>query len=375
MGARTIRDVTSLVIASLRRRLARTLLTATGIGVGVAAVVALISLGDGLKHTAAGFIHLGKADLGLFQSGVSDPTASVLPTSMVKRLEAQPGVARATPIQLLVEAIPHEPSAIAFGLDPNGFDAQRLVVVRGTRASTPTEAMVGDQLANQAHIQPGATLLIKKRPFKVTGVFHSGTTFQDSGAVISLSSAQQIEGHAAAATTIAVSLDRGAKAGPTAKRLERTFPGTVAISDPGEAARADANSLLVGKAVLVIVVLALAIGGIAVTNTMVMAVLERERELALLSAVGWGSSRVAGLILAEGVGVSLLGAGIGLALGLASSSIVVHALSAQAFVSPSITAWGLGRGCLIGVAIGVLGGLYPAWRVTRLMPAESLARA
>ena len=72
--------MTGLVVASLRRRLARTLLTAMGIGVGVAAVVALISLGDGLKQTAAGFIHLGKADLGMFQKGISDPTASVLPT-------------------------------------------------------------------------------------------------------------------------------------------------------------------------------------------------------------------------------------------------------------------------------------------------------
>lgn len=367
--------MTGLIVASLRRRLARTLLTATGIGVGVAAVVALISLGDGLKQSAAGFIHLGKADLGLFQSGVSDPTASVLPTSMLPKLDRQPGVADSTPIQLLIEAIPHEPSAIAFGLDPQGFDAQRLVIVRGRRASGPNETMVGDQLARQAKIEPGAALEIKKRKFRVAGVFHSGTTFQDSGAVIPLATSQHLSGHADAATTIAVALERGARAGPTAKALERVFPGTVAINDPGQAARADANSLLVSKAVLVIVVLALALGGIAVTNTMVMAVLERERELALLSAVGWGPSRVAGLILGEGVGVSLLGAGIGLALGLAASSIAVKALSAQAFVSPHITAWGLGRGCLVGVAIGVLGGLYPAWRVTRLMPAESLARA
>jgi len=367
--------VIGLVVASLRRRPARALLTATGIAVGVAAVVALISLGDGLKQTAAGFIHLGKADLGLFQSGVSDPTASVLPTSMVARLEQQPGVARATPVQLITEAIPGHGAAIAFGLDPHGFDAQRLVVVRGRHALGAGQAMVGDQLAKQAHVEPGGTLVIKKRPFRVTGVFHSGTTFQDSGAVIPLSAAQQLSGHANAATTIAVALDRGTKAGPAAKRLERIFPGTVAIADPGAAARADANSELISKAVLVIVVLALAIGGIAVTNTMVMAVMERERELALLSAVGWRPSRVAGLILAEGVGVSMLGAGIGLALGLASSSIAVKALSAQEFVSPHITAWGLGRGCLVGVAIGVLGGLYPAWRVTRLMPAESLARA
>ncbi|HEY1594109.1 MAG TPA: ABC transporter permease, partial [Thermoleophilaceae bacterium] len=96
---------------------------------------------------------------------------------------------------------------------------------------------------------------------------------------------------------------------------------------------------------------------------------------ALLSAVGWSRPRVAGLILGEGVGVSMLGAGLGLALGLALSSVAVKALSAQAFVTPHITAWGLGRGCLVGVAIGVLGGLYPAWRVTRLMPADSLARA
>jgi putative ABC transport system permease protein len=367
--------MTGLVVASLRRRLARTLLTATGIAVGVAAVVALISLGDGLKQTAAGFIHLGKADIGLFQKGIADPTASVLPTSMVPRLEQQPGVARATPVQLLTEAIKGHGAAIAFGLDPNGFDAERLVVVRGRHALGHGQAMVGDQFSKQAHIEPGGTLLVKRRPFKVAGVFHSGTTFQDEGVVIPLAAAQQLSGHAGGATTIAVALDRGAKADATAKRLERLFPGTVVINDPGEAARADANSLLVSKAVLVIVVLALALGGIAVTNTMVMAVLERERELALLSAVGWSRSRVAGLILGEGVGVSLLGAGFGLALGLALSSIAVKALSAQAFVTPHITAWGLGRGCLVGVAIGVLGGLYPAWRVTRLMPADSLARA
>jgi ABC-type antimicrobial peptide transport system permease subunit len=40
-----------------------------------------------------------------------------------------------------------------------------------------------------------------------------------------------------------------------------------------------------------------------------------------------------------------------------------------------VTAWGLGRGLLVGVAIGVLGGLYPAWRVSRLDPGATLARA
>src|SRR4051794_15679053 len=364
-----------LIVASLRRRLARTLLTATGIGVGVAAIVSLIALGDGLKQSASGFIHLGRADVGIFQKGVSDPTASVLPTSMAAQLERQPGVAEATPIQLLIEVIQHEPSAIVFGIDPSSFAGQRLVITAGQRQTGPGEVILGDQFAKQAKLTPGARIQIKGKPYTVVGVFHSGVTFEDSGAVIRLADAQVIAGHPGGATTMAIAMDRDAKAGATTKTIERRFPGTVAINDPGQAARADANSLLISKAVLVIVVLALALGGIGVTNTMVMAVLERERELALLSAVGWSPGRVASLILAEGVGVSLLGAGIGLALGLAGAQVVVSALSAEAFVSPDITAWGLGRGALVGVAIGVLGGLYPAWRVTRLMPAESLARA
>ena len=364
-----------LIAASLRRRPARALLTAVGIGVGVAAIVSLIALGDGLKKSASGFIHLGQADVGIFQKGVSDPTASVLPTSMAAQLERTPGVAEAAPIQLLIEVIQHEPSAIVFGIDPSSFAGQRLVITSGQRATGPGQVIVGDQLAKQAKLGPGSQLKIKGKPYTVVGVFHSGVTFEDSGAVIGLPAAQAIADHPGGATTMAIALDRNAKAGPTTKAIERRFPGTVAINDPGEAARADANSLLVSKAVLVIVVLALALGGIGVTNTMVMAVLERERELALLSAVGWSPRRVASLILGEGVGVSLLGAGIGLAIGLAGAQVVVSALSAQAFVSPNITAWGLGRGALVGVAIGVLGGLYPAWRVTRLMPAESLARA
>ena len=123
-------------------------------------------------------------------------------------------MARATPVQLLTEAIQGHGAAIAFGLDPNGFDAQRLVIVRGRHALGPGQALVGDQFAKQAHVEPGATLLVKRRPFRVAGVFHSGTTFQDSGVVIPLAAAQRLSGHAGAATTIAVALDRGAIPGP-----------------------------------------------------------------------------------------------------------------------------------------------------------------
>src|ERR1700726_2388956 len=105
-----------LVAANLRRRAGRTFLTAAGIAVGVAAVVALLALSAGLNNTAAQFVHLGRADLGLFQRDAGDPTSSVLPLSVLTRVKRQPEIAQATPIQLVVGALADAPGAILLGL-------------------------------------------------------------------------------------------------------------------------------------------------------------------------------------------------------------------------------------------------------------------
>jgi putative ABC transport system permease protein len=84
---------------------------------------------------------------------------------------------------------------------------------------------------------------------------------------------------------------------------------------------------------------------------------------------------VATLVIGEGIGVSLIGAAIGLVLGVLGSLVLVDILGFGGYVTPSITAWGLGRGLLVGILIGVLGGLYPAWRITRMTPLRGLARA
>jgi putative ABC transport system permease protein len=124
----------------------------------------------------------------------------------------------------------------------------------------------------------------------------------------------------------------------------------------------------------VIAVLALLIGGIGVMNTMLMSVIERRSEFALLSAIGWNGGQVAGLVLTEGVIVSLLGAAIGLVIGTLGAQLLVQALGASGLVAPDVTAWDLGRGLLVGVLIGVLGGLYPAWRAAHVSPARVLAQ-
>jgi len=367
--------VLALIAANLGRRWARTFLTAAGIAVGVAAVVALLALSAGLNRTAGQLVHLGRADLGLFQKDAGDPTSSVLPLSLLARLKAQPEIVDGTPIQLVVSTVDHAPAAVVFGLEPNGFVAQRLVLTAGTHASTG-HVVVGDLLASQLKLGVGSTLRIGNRAFVVAGIYHSGIEEEDSGVITTLGDAQQLAGRTSQeVTTFAIRLAQQVTPSQAERELARAFPGLSAISDPSEAIRAGANSVLISKAVLLIVVLALIIGTLAVANTMLAAVLERRRELALLTTIGWSARQLGGLVLGEAIAVSMLGTAAGLLLGLAASKLLPGALGLGAFISPVLTAWGLGRAALIGIAIGTLGALYPIWRVTRMRSAVALALA
>ena len=364
----------SIIATNLLRRPTRTIFTAAGIAVGIATIVALLSFTQGLRETAAGLAHLGGSGLGVFQSNVSDPTASILPESLVAQLARQPYVARATPLVLLVEGVKREPSAVTFGADPRGFFAQSLVIVAGTRPASPeTEALVGDRLAAQLHLAPGEALAVSGHTYRVAGLYHSGILFEDSGAVLSLAQTRLLAARPGEETNVVVDLAPRAHARAAATAIERDFPGTQVISDPQQALRAGANGTLISKAILVIVAMALIVGAIGVANTMAMSILERQSELGLLSTVGWSSRRVATLVMGEGIAVSVLGAIAGLLFGVIGADLLVRALGVSAYVSPAVTAWGLGRGLLVGVAIGVLGGAYPAWRVTHMQPLKVLA--
>ena len=195
----------ALIVANAGRRRARTALTSAGIAVGVAAIVALLALSAGLDRTAGELVHLGRADLGLFQADAADPTSSVLPLSLLPRLRAQRDVAEATPLQLVIGAVASNPAAIVFGIQPGGFVARRMVFTAGAAVS-PGSVDVGDLLAAQMHLRPGSMIRLGHRRFTVAGIFHSGITEEDTGALATLADAQALAGRTRQeTTTIAVS--------------------------------------------------------------------------------------------------------------------------------------------------------------------------
>ena len=354
-----------LVWKNLLRRPVRTLLTAAGVALGVGLIVALLSISAGAERTAADLIHVGRSDFGIFQSGVSDATRSLLPVALEQRVRRAPGVAQTARIFLLVTKVNGRDSSLVFGLAPDEFPFRRLTLVAGTRGG----ALAGDAFG----VRPGAAIRIGARSFRVTGVFHSGDRFEDQGVVLPLARVQALARRPAEVTTIAVTVQHGEQPQTVASALERRY-GVTAIVEPGQAVKVDTSSRLIIDVGWVISVLALIVGGIGVTNTMAMSVFERVREIGILRAVGWPGRRIAALIVSEALGLAAVALALGLGVGVLAARLFTAQTGLSTLVSPRFTlgvfAWGLA----FALGVCLLGAIYPTWRALRLSPIEALRR-
>ncbi|MDE3069961.1 MAG: ABC transporter permease [Acidobacteriota bacterium] len=364
----------ALTAVNLMRRSGRTALSALGVAFGVTTVVALLALTGGLERSAGGLAHLGRADFGIFQAGLSDLTASTLPQSTLTKVRAIPGVAETTPVQIIGGALTAEPSTLTFGAEPESFLARRLVLVAGHRMNGQ-EAMVGNGAAATLHLHAGQRIDIYGRSLPIAGIYSSGIPLEDSGVVIPLSLARQLSGRPEDLSMIAVAISPGYREARLRHEIERTIPGTAAIGAPGELARVDTNSRIIHEAAIIVAVLALALGAVIVLNSMALAMIERRLELDILTALGFSQLRIFALLLGESLAVSVLGGALGLGLGVIAAEAVVGGLDLSVFVTPDITAWVLIRGALVGLALGVLGALFAAWRIMRMPLLASLRQA
>ncbi len=360
--------MTTLVLRNFWRRPARTILTAAGVALGVGLIVALLSISTGVQRTASDLIHVGHADFGLFQADVSDFSRSLLPESLATKVMHAPGVAHIARLKLVASSGPK--SFFVFGLDPHEFVWHRLVLLSG-RYPSKGEALVGDKLG----LHVGDTLHVSRtKAFRVSGVYHSGDTFEDQGAVVPLGVAEKLANRPGEVTTVAVTVTPGRSEQSVARALERRFPGTVAITEPSQAIQVDTSSRLIVDTGWIISLLALIVGGIGVTNTMAMSVVERTREIGILRAVGWRSWRIASLVVGEALGIAAVAAGVGLALGVLAAQVFSDHTSTSGLVHPAFTGGVFAWGIAFALGVAAIGAAYPTARALRLSPIEALRR-
>jgi putative ABC transport system permease protein len=349
-------------------------LTSLGVALGVTTVVALLAVTGGLSRSAGDLARLGRADFGVFQSGLADLTASSLPGSIMPRVEGVAGVAAASPIQIVSGAVSGHSSILLFGAHPDSFLMRRLVLVSGHQARQD-ELLVGVDAARRLHVTPGQSLVVGGRAVPVAGVYRSGISLEDAGVATALAATQRLSRKPGEISMIAISIAPGYREADVERGIERAVPGSLAIGDPSEVARVDTNGRIISQAAVIIAILAVLLGAVVVINTMAMAMIERRREFGVLAAIGWGRTRIARLILGEADRDRLAGAAVGLGLGALGSQLVVHALGAGTFVSAEVSPGVLARGLLVGAALGVIGALFSVWQVMRVPLLRAIDRA
>lgn len=366
-------SLTTLVFKNLFRQCVRTLLTVLGIAIGVATVVALGSITEGLKGSSGEFVHAGRADFMVAQEGASDLSFSAVSERDWRAIAARPDVARATGVLLEVADVGSNPFFLLFGYEAEALPREPLTLVAGRLLApgAPHEALLGSG-AQDLSAEIGATVVLDRRRFVVVGIYRTGERWRDSGAIVPLETAQQMASKTDVVTAVHVTVAGGADPHEVALAIEREQPQLAALEESADYGEVDQGFKIMDAANLAISLLAVGIGAIGVMNTMIMSVFERTREIGILRAVGWRGSRILRVIFLESLALCLVAAAIGIVFGVLASRAVLLVPSISSFLAPGYSLDVFVRALAVGIIVALVGALYPAVRAVRLSPMEAL---
>ena len=380
-----------LAIRNLGRRPLRSVLAASGLAMAIAVLTCLWDFGHGYERTLGTELDRMGMQIMLVPLGCPyDAAARVikgktlensLPDSVLMAARRDPAVAVAAP--LLLAALPNTGagrSDMWVGLDESALALKPWWKVKsGSQWFTAQDSMIlGCDAAEVEMRVPGDRFFSPEtgQTFRVAGVLERSGTSDDSLFFVPLRTAQKMFGQSKRLTAVAIRLRDPALLGEASRRLQN-IPGAQVVTMT-EMLGTFLN--LVGSVRTLLVSIALVsvvISILSVFNTLLAAVVERTRELGVMRAIGASRVQIVGLITLEallmtGAG-TLCGILVALAAGPGIESFVkefVPMAPTQNLSQPTLRVF-VGT-LLLGALVGLISGLYPAWRAGRLQPAEAL---
>lgn len=368
---------TTLIAKNLLRRGVRTSLTVLGLGVAIAAVVALLGIAWGFERSFMALFESKGIDLVVVRAGLSQHLTSNLDQSLGAKIRAIPGVAGVA--DSLADVVSFEDanlvSVLTNGWEPGSllFEGIRVLDGQSLKAGDKKAAMLGRVLAANLGKQAGDQIEVAGEPFHVVGVYESTSWFENGGLVIPLAELQRMMGRQGFVTGFVVKAAARDRTAIDAlkKRIEAEIPSVAAVP-ARDYVQGDIQIRLATAMAWTTSVVALVLGSLGVLNTMMMSVFERTGEIGVLRALGWRRGRVLRLIVGESVMLGVGGAIAGSILGFAGVRALAFFPTASNFISTDMPVGVFGVGLLMGIGLSLLGGLYPALRGASLNPTEAL---
>jgi putative ABC transport system permease protein len=382
-------DLVRVGAVGLRTRRLRAALSALGIAIGIASMVAVLGLS---ASSRAGLLSqldaLGTNLLTASPGQTIGGDDASLPRRTRKVLSRLGGVQQVASVEVLQGATVRRTDRIdaeeSGGIAVTAADPELLSTLGGTMArgrflnaaTTRTRSVVLGAIAAQrlGVDRPGMLVYIGGRWWTVLGILRALPLAPDvdRAALIGYRAAEKELGAARNASSVYLRADPDRVAATralVASAVNPSNPEEVDVSRPSDAlaARAAADRTLTSL-FLGLGAVALLVGGIGIANTMVISVLERRSEIGLRRALGATRAHVRAQFLVESLLLALGGGAAGVFLGSLVTGAYAQARGWQTAIPPEALLGGLGAALLIGAAAG----LYPAARAARLSPTDAL---
>jgi len=386
-----------LALRSIRERKLRSFLTIIGIVIGIAAIISMMSIGEGTnQYVQEQFEQLGsnKIIISTF-TGMGPESmfgAEELKEKDVALVKSVRGVELSIPILYKTLSTTYKDTTISsfvFGMNSNDakdiFEGSQFEIRSGRwiRPGDKYTIVLGSMASKEnfgKELKVRDSITIEDRSFEIIGVMEEvGNSQDDSQIYMTLETLREITGEEEEISAIFAQAYDVKDVEEVADRIQQKLDNKygedvfAVMSTSTLANQVSSMMSAISIALGGIASIALVVAGIGIANTMYMSILERTKEIGIMKSIGATNTDILKIFLIEAAMIGLIGGIIGLAAGTGLSNIIGYALESQGLPLKTVVSVQLASlGFFFSIVVGVLSGVLPARKAAQLNPIDAL---
>jgi len=369
---------------NLWRKKTRTILSIAMIAVGVAAIIAMTSLADGL------FMDIKSAVSQIQGITIYEKSQGILSAKtdekLVDEIKKIPGVKDAKPL-IIATTRSIEGRESNFGLEAAsiirlfgttyksnsetvGGVKGEILKGRNLKEGERNKVVIGKEIADRYNKFVGDKIRINNSTYEIVGIYRTGSKFFNLGILMALEDLRELAGFPQGKVSeISVELDDPTETDRMVNMIKFKLGDKYRVISSSQFAESLSNVLdNVKFLVMAVASIAAIVAAVGILNTMLMSVMERYKEIGVLKATGWTNGNIMRMVLYESAILGILGGTAGIILGMALSKFVENYVTMRVYVSQTL----LIESFIFAIAVGLFAGLYPAWKASTFNPVDAL---
>ena len=364
-----------IAIKNIFRHKLRTLMTLLGAAVGISAFVSLTSVSNGFKTQLEDIVKNYSIDITVTSKGAATPVSSTILLSEYQELRRIKGVKNASSLIVGPVISPWNPYFLLFGVSSVEGFLNKLGIVEGRVFTSGEKGLIlGERAAKRFNVKVNDKILLAEQEmFTVTGIYTSGSRIVDGAAVLDIKDAQIMLKREDYINMAFLQVTIGTDPTEVVEAINRQFENLTSIRS-GDFVGQIRLIKTVDVFAWVVSIIAFITCCIIVMNTFFMAVSERTKEIGILMAMGWSRTMIMRTIISESTMICFLGGLLGNLMALVQLWFF-HTINPEGLgwlVSMSVSVEIFWESMGLSLLLGLIGSLYPAFRASKLLPAEAL---